>query len=141
MSHTASQVFEPAVQTANRWLGELMEEMGWDDPRKAYHVFRVVLHALRDRLSVEHAADLGAQLPLLIRGLFFEGWKPSGKPLKERKREQFLAHIEAVMKEYPDIFPEAVAWAVFNILEQHVSLGEIDDIKGTLPKPLRTLWP
>jgi uncharacterized protein (DUF2267 family) len=141
MTNSKSDVFDPAVQTANRWLDELMEELGWDDRQMTFYAFRVVLHALRDRLSVEHVADLGAQLPMLIRGLFYEGWRPSGKPLKERKKEEFLAHIEAAIQDHPAVYPEAVAWAVFKVLEQRVSLGEIEDIKSTLPVPLRSLWP
>jgi uncharacterized protein (DUF2267 family) len=136
-----SAVFEPALQTANRWIDDVMTELGWDDRRRAYHALRAVLHTLRDRLTVEHVADLGAQLPMLIRGLYYEGWRPSGKPLKERAREQFLSHVEAALKEGPETFPEGVAWGVFKVLEKHVSCGEIDDVKSTLPSAVRSLWP
>ena len=126
---------------SNAWLKELMEELDWQDRHRAYRALRAVLHALRDRLTVEETADLGAQLPMLIRGLYYEGWTPSGKPVKERKREDFLAHIEAAFRDDPAIFPEAVAGAVFKVLQRHVSAGEIGDVKQILPVQIRALWP
>jgi uncharacterized protein (DUF2267 family) len=61
--------------------------------------------------------------------------------LKERKREDFLAHITAALRESPGIYPEGVAWGVFKVLGKHVSAGEIGDIKSILPAAIRALWP
>ena len=130
---------ERTVHTTNTWLEELREEMGLEDGQQAYHVLRAVLHALRDRLTVAEAADLGAQLPMLVRGLYYEGWTPAGKPLRERKREEFLGHIAATLRESPGIYPEGVAWGVFKVLERHVSAGEIGDVKSILPAEVRAL--
>jgi uncharacterized protein (DUF2267 family) len=141
MSVTAIAPIESWIHTTNTWLKELMEELGWDDRQRAYRALAAVLHALRDRLSVAEAADLGAQLPMLIRGLYYEGWSPKGKPIKERKREDFLAHIAAAFPGTPDTYPEAIAWGVFRILERHLSSGEISDILHTLPTGIRSLWP
>src|SRR6516225_9161143 len=93
MSLSTIAPIEGTIHTTNCWLKELMEELGWDDRQRAYHALGAVLHALRDRLTVAEAADLGAQLPMLIRGLYYEGWTPNGKPIKERRKEDFLAHI------------------------------------------------
>src|SRR5271165_4064541 len=110
MSVTAIAPIESSIHTTNIWLRELMEELGWNDRHQAYRALAAVLHALRDRLTVVEAADLGAQLPMLIRGLYYEGWTPTGKPVKERKREDFLAHIATALRGHAEIFPEAVAW-------------------------------
>ncbi|MDR3638475.1 MAG: DUF2267 domain-containing protein [Isosphaeraceae bacterium] len=141
MSTTTHAPFESTYQTTNLWLKQLMAELGWDDAHRAYHALRAVLHALRDRLTVEEAVDLGAQLPMLVRGFYYEGWVPAGKPLKERKKEDFLAHIAAEFRHDPEVFPEAVAWAVFKVLESRVSAGEIRDVAHVLPSDIRTLWP
>jgi uncharacterized protein (DUF2267 family) len=141
MSLTSIAPIESTIHTTNAWLKELAEQLGWEDRQRAYHALGVVLHALRDRLTVAEAADLGAQLPMLIRGLFYEGWNPSGKPVKERKKEDFLAHIAAAFPGYAEIFPESVAWAVFKVLQRHVSAGEIGDVKHVLPARIRSLWP
>lgn len=141
MSVTAIAPIERTVHTTNAWLEELREELSLKDRLQAYHVLRAVLHALRDRLTVAEAVDLGAQLPMLVRGLYFEGWTPNDKPLKERKKEDFLAHIAATLRETPAIYPEGVAWGVFKVLERHVSAGEIGDVLSILPAEIRALWP
>ena len=86
MSLTAIGPIESAVHTTNAWLKEVANELGWQD-RENYHAMGAVLHALRDRLTVAEAADLGAQLPTLIRGLYYDGWNPNGKPVKEQGRK------------------------------------------------------
>jgi uncharacterized protein (DUF2267 family) len=141
MSLNAIASIEKAVHTTNAWLKELMEELGWEDRNRTYHALGAVLHALRDRLTVTEAADLGAQLPMLIRGLYYEGWTPTGKPVNERRKEDFLAHISAAFRGHVEIYPEGVAWAVFKVLERHVSAGEIGDVLHVLPKEIRSLWP
>ena len=65
MSVDTIGAIESTVHLTNLWLQELMEELGWRDRQRAYHALRVVLHALRDRLTVAEAVDLGAQLPML----------------------------------------------------------------------------
>jgi uncharacterized protein (DUF2267 family) len=112
-----------------------------DDPHRAYQALRAVLHALRDRLSVDDAASLAAQLPMLVRGIFYEGWHPHGKPLKERKKEDFLAHIRADFVQDPDVDAEQVTRAVFQLLAKQVTAGEVEKLKRTLPPEIRALWP
>ena len=76
---------------------------------------------------------------MLIRGFYYEGWDPTRKPVRERSVEGFLAGIAL---ELPDsLDPEEAARAVFAVLAARVSEGEIDDITGILPTPIRTLWP
>jgi uncharacterized protein (DUF2267 family) len=108
---------------------------------RAYHALRAVLHALRDRLTVEQAAALAAQLPMLVRGFYYEGWHPHGKPVKERHKEEFLAHIADAFRDDPDVDPEQVTRAVFDVLAKHVTAGEIESVKQGLPAELRSLWP
>ena len=90
MSLTTCGPIEITIHTTNLWLENLMEELGWQERDRAYQALRVVLHALRDRLPQKDLAALGAQLPLLIRGIYYEGWDPTGKALKDCEKEDFL---------------------------------------------------
>jgi uncharacterized protein (DUF2267 family) len=100
---------------------------------------RAVLHALRDRLSVEAAAHLAAQLPMLVRGFYYEGYHPAGKPLVERKKSEFLAHVAAECGEVADD-DERVTQAVFEVLAKHITPGEVEKIKESMPAEVRALW-
>jgi uncharacterized protein (DUF2267 family) len=140
MSATGLSVFDSTIEKTNVWLNDILNRLGWQERHRAYHALRAVLHALRDRLTVTEAADLAAQLPLLIRGLYYEGWHPSGKPIKERKKEEFLDHIRAAFRGDIDVDPEEVTRAVFRVLAKHVTAGEIEDIKQMLPAEVRELW-
>ena len=139
---TAYDVFNGTMQKTQVWLNDLTNELEWQEhPHKVYHALRTVLHALRDRLTVEEAIQLGAQLPMLVRGFYYEGWTLKGKPRKERHKEDFLAHIKDAFKTDVTVRPESVARAVFKVLARHTSKGEIDDVKNILPKALQELWP
>jgi uncharacterized protein (DUF2267 family) len=141
MSATGLEVFDTTLHKTNSWLNDLMLVLSWQDRRKAYLALRATLHALRDRLTVEEVAQLGAQLPMLIRGFYYEGWDPTGKPLRERTKEQFLARIEQQFRSDDLIDPEQVACAVFIVLANRVTAGEIEDVKQILPAEIRELWP
>jgi uncharacterized protein (DUF2267 family) len=92
MSATGLEVFDTTIQTTNRWLKEIMETTG-PDRRRAYHVLTAVLHALRDRLTVDEVAHLGAQLPVLVRGRYYDQWHPAGKPERLRHKDEFLTAV------------------------------------------------
>lgn len=133
--------FENTVHLSNTWLEQLARASGRDDLQHAYRMLRAVLMALRDRLTVEEATDLGAQLPMLIRGLYYEGYNPSKTPTKERHREAFFAHIAENLQEATDGSPEEAAKAVFELLNQHITAGQLTDVRAMLPKDVQSLWP
>jgi uncharacterized protein (DUF2267 family) len=144
MSATGLEVFDTTVQKTNCWLKKIAEAAGWHEKQnkqKAYLALRSTLHALRDRLTVEEAAQLGAQLPMLIRGFYYERWEPTAKPLKLRHKEPFLEQIGQEFIDDECIDPEHVARAVFAVLADRVTEGEIEDVKNMLPAELRDLWP
>jgi uncharacterized protein (DUF2267 family) len=140
MSQTGLATFDATLHATNAWLKQLMEEMGWPDRQKAYHALREVLHALRDRLPIGVAVALAAQMPMLLRGLYYEGWHPADKPLKYH-RGSFLAHLGGTLPDQAPAQVEDVVRAVFRILALRVSHGEIEGVKRALPEDMRLLWP
>ena len=141
MSITGLDVFDATVHKTNAWLKRLMEIGGWQDRHLAYVALRATLHALRDRLTVEETAQLAAQLPMLVRGFYYEGWDPTGAPARDRHQEAFLARIWRELPPGAPMDPEPVARAVFRLLSERVADGEIDDVRHVLPAEIRELWP
>lgn len=142
MTSSILQIFDASLQKTQVWINDLMSELGWEEkPQKTCLALRAALHALRDRLTVEEAVHLGAQLPILIRGVYYEGWKLGGKPVKERHKSEFLDHVAAVFRDDPTVDPERVMRAVFKVLARHISPGETENVKNLLPKTLQELWP
>lgn len=138
MSLSGLQVFDTTIQETNTWLHQISNEMG--DPRKtvAYHALRGVLFALRDRLTIDEVFDLSAQLPMLVRGIFFEGYRPAGKPLKYHK-EEFLERINQELQMSGAVNTETAVKAVLRVMERHVSHGEMNDIRNRMSHDLRLL--
>jgi uncharacterized protein (DUF2267 family) len=140
MSATGLAVFDETLHKTNAWLKEIMEVLG-PDRHRAYQALRAVLHCLRDRLTIDEAAHLGDQLPMLVRGIYFEGWHPAGKPEKIRGRDEFLHRIAERLAHTRPISPDDAARAVFQVLETHVDSGEIRQVMQALPQDIRALWP
>jgi uncharacterized protein (DUF2267 family) len=141
MSMTGLDVFDRTVHKTNHWLNSLGELLGWKERHKTYLALKTTLQALRDRITIDEAAQLGAQLPMLIRGFYYEGWDPSDTPQKLRNRAQFLARIDQQFIGDEAVDPEKVARAVFALLADRITEGEIEDVKGVLPAEIRDLWP
>jgi uncharacterized protein (DUF2267 family) len=140
MSTSGVAVFDRTLQETNVWLKAVAEELQLDR-HDAYIALRAVLHALRDRLSPEVAVHLGAQFPMLLRGLYYEGWHMAGKPTKERHVEEFADHV---LKELPPHFPLdalTVSRGVSEILWEKLDPGEFAKLMDHLPVSLRTLRP
>ena len=139
MSATGLEVFDTTLQKTNIWLKEIGDELG-PDRQRSYQALRAVLHTVRDRLTVDQAAHLGSQLPMLVRGIYFEGWHPAANPEKVRSREEFVSAIADKMQNARPIDPEAAGRVVLAVLTRHVEPGEVDHVREALPEAIRTLW-
>jgi uncharacterized protein (DUF2267 family) len=140
MSVTGLPVFDETVHATNTWLHEITSRMAWEDRRKGYRLLRLCLHAVRDRLSVTEAAQFAAQLPMLMRGFFYEGWRPASVPGRLRTVDEFLAPIREAFSEDPAFDAEDAFREVIAVMRRHVSDGEIEDIRHAMPAEIRTLW-
>lgn len=130
---------EHAIHQTNVWLGEVAAALDGADRQYAYRTLRATVHALRDRLTVDEAAQLAAQLPDLLRGIYYEGWDPSATPVRERTREQFLDHVAREGALAGRTEASVAVGAAMAVLTRHVSAGELDDVRATLPQEIRAL--
>lgn len=142
MSFTGYRTFDTTLEKTNGVLKHIEEAFGWPKARRnqSYAALRAVLHALRDRLTVEEAAQLSAQLPMLIRGIYFEGWDPTKTPMKMHRAE-ILGRIRAeVPYEIPG-GPERLFDVVIGALRRHITDGEWQDVRANLPKDMVSVLP
>lgn len=140
MSTTDIQGIDRSVHKTSLWLRDISDAIEDNRRQMAYHALRGVLFALRDRLSPSELFDLSAQLPLLIRGVLFEGYRPEGKP-ETYGRDVFLERVQTELQAMGGGTPERMTRAVLGVLNNHISIGEIEDLRMSLPKQLRLLWP
>ncbi len=140
MSATGLEVFDTTVQTTNIWLKEIGEQIG-PDRQRCYQALRAVLFSLRDRLDPNEAADLAAQLPMLVRGIYYEGYRPTGKPERIRSRDEFLHKVEEHLEHTRPLGADEATRAVFKVLDHYLDPGEMVDVKQSLPQDIRTLFP
>src|SRR5436190_3889146 len=92
MSASGLDVFDRSLETTHIWLNEICNDLG-PDKQVAWKVLSTVLHKLRDRLTINLAAHLGAQLPLLVRGVYYDQFEPGKMPSELRSREEFVAEV------------------------------------------------
>jgi len=140
MSALGLKIIDESVHQMNLWLNELDSRVGWGDKARSYRLLRSVLHAVRDHLNSNEAAQLGAQLPTLVRGFYYEGWNPSKTPVKERSRDGFVGRVQEAFKMDPMGDAEHAIRAVFWLLDRHVSEGEMNDVRATFNSKVRELF-
>lgn len=141
MSTQGLEVIDHSVHTTHEWINELASRLDWSSKRCALRLLRSTLQHVRDHLLVDEMAQFSAQLPLLIRGFFFEGWVPKRTPVHERSAADFTDAIEKQLgptQEYRG--PEDIRY-VFELLNARMSAGEIEDVRASLPEAIRALWP
>jgi uncharacterized protein (DUF2267 family) len=141
MATTVHSIFTDPVQKAESWVNDLMDELNMHDPHRAWSILRGVLQALRDRLTPDEAVKLAAQMPEVIRGMYYEGWKLHDKPIRMRHRQDFFDRVMHHSRIQIGTELEPSVRGVFHLLSKRISEGEITDIVRTMPEELRELWP
>lgn len=142
----ALSVFDKTVNLTHEWVNEVAKELGLDDKHQVFQGLRATLHVLRDRLTLGEAANLGAELPILLAGFYYEGWKPEQTPIKTRSKQEFLGALEEHLHLYFqqgnfDFEVEALARSVFHVLSARVPAGEVEDVTNNLSAEIKELFP
>ena len=133
--------FDHAAQEGNLWLRKLDERLDPDNAGQSYLALRATLQVLRDRLTPEQAVHLSAQLPMAVRGMFFEGWKMSRTPTRLHSIDDFCDEVAALLPASFTLDVTASVAAVFDVIWSEVDPGETAKIIEAMPRPLHKLWP
>lgn len=139
MAATGIPTLDHAPQAFTEWLYGLCDDLGWQKLR-AYLLLCETQHGIRDFLTIDEAADLAAQLPVLMRGALFRGWEPSGTPVKPRSKSDPSDRVASRFTKEPLEETERAVIAVFDLLRRHVSWGELQQVKQAMRKPIQELW-
>lgn len=142
MPNNTYSAIEASIEKTNIILKDIEQAYGWPKERRnqSYAALRTVLHLLRDRLPVQESVHFAAQLPLVVRGIYFDGWDPSVVPIK-LNREEFLYEVRAGFPFDVEGGPATVVNTVLAALQRHVTPGEWEDVKSSMPKDLTRIMP
>lgn len=128
---------ERSAESMRLWLNDLAAELGRPgDQQYAYRVLRGFLHTLRDRLPVNETAQLAAQLPELLRGVYYEGWRPSATPQGYHDLDTFLDRVSKQALLGGETESAYAAEAAARVLTRRVAAGEMDKVRLVLPRDL-----
>jgi uncharacterized protein (DUF2267 family) len=136
---TSIMDFGSDLKAAEAWIDDLTRCLGWHERPRAYSVLLSTLRALRDCLGRDEAVYIGAQLPALLRGHYYEGWHPHGR--KSLSRSAFLERILDGVHRDVAVDAEQVARAVMALLATRMPAAELEDAKAATPPALHSLWP
>ncbi|NYF58760.1 DUF2267 domain-containing protein [Micromonospora purpureochromogenes] len=142
MAEQLKSAFESSLEKTNLMLKDIEQAYGWpkEQRNQSYCALRTVLHLLRDRMPVQESVEFAAQLPVLVRGIYFDGWKPMDVPIK-LNRDDFLLEVRRHFPYDVEGGTERVVQVVLDALSRHVTPGQWDDVKDTMPSDLQRMMP
>ena len=141
MTTTGMDVFDTTTQKTMQWLREIDVELGWANRRTAYEALRGCLQIVRDHLAIDEMAHFGAQLPMLVRGVYYDGWHPSAAGLKAAHAEDFSQSMRDELLGHDELQDvERVAQAVLRVLDRRIEPGQVEHVLDALPSRARALW-
>jgi len=134
------EMLDRTVQQTYCWIDELDRSLGWNDRHRSFRLLRAILHVLRDCLPITESAQLAAQMPTLLRGVYFEQWRPGHVEPHRWTARRFVARVEEAFTTDPLPDPAHAVGDVFRLLSLKISTGEIEDVLACLPQQIHDLW-
>jgi uncharacterized protein (DUF2267 family) len=138
MSANGLEVFDKTLQTTHIWLDEITDALG-PDRQFAWKVLSIVLRKIRDRIPAELAAHLAAELPLIVRGTYYDQYEPTKQPTNA-DLDEFVEDVGRWLSDARPVDPRAAIRAVMTVLSRHVPAGQIGKVQDALPQSLRDFW-
>lgn len=138
----AVPILENNIHQTMDWVYAIEEACQWDEnnQRRAFTALKAVLHELRNLLSIEQTAQLSTQLPLVIRGIFFENWNPNSITFQKMNKQDFLESVAKALYPYRDMDIEATTKGVLHVLGEKMPEGEFEKILQNIPGEIKELY-
>lgn len=137
MPTTEIPLIEQSTQKTYAWINDLAQELGRpEDQHYAFRVLRAFLHTLRDRMPVEETAHLAAQLPELLRGVYFEGWRPHATPQRYHDLDSFLERLAKAGDLAGETEAAYAGEAAARVMHRRLAAGELDKVALIMPRPV-----
>ena len=138
--------FNQYAAEGNTFLNDYAKELGLsDDLERAGRVLNSTLHGLRSIISVEESLQFVAQLPMFLKAVYVNGWSIKVNKQRVKDIKGFIDLVRsldgktALYDFESDENAEDYVYLTFLILRRYVSSGEMNDIRGELPKRLKGL--
>ncbi len=142
MMNTNVASLNHTLEETRQWLDELQQNGPFVNEQQAYSHLRAVLHAVRDRLTVEEAVHMAAQMPMLVRGFYYEGWRPALAPNREKTLAEFLDAVRHNLHDQftPDVDLSATTRAILDLLTNRLSEGQVRHVRSQMPEEIQEFW-
>ena len=132
---------ENAVEETEAWVDEFVALIAWHNRDLAFTALVSALHAFRDSMPWDEAANIAAYFPPLLRGIYFEGWHPASRSLPLTTKSVFFERIRDAVHQNPGVESEQVVRALFSLLAKRMPQSELEDLKALAPEELHAYWP
>jgi uncharacterized protein (DUF2267 family) len=130
---------DAAIHKFSRWIAEIADGLETDDRERALSALRASLHILRDSLPLQATVALGAQLPLIVRGLYYENWQPEAVHVHHTKDEILALLAERLSwASLPELEP--AVRAAFSVIQRHIDAHEVEKVAHLLSHGVKHLW-
>jgi uncharacterized protein (DUF2267 family) len=135
--------FNKYADQGNLFLNQLSDELNMAENKpRTLRILKAVFHAIRNRISAEESTHFIAQLPMVLKALYVDGWKIGQKTTHRSTHQDFIEDVyqlsggaEGAFKRKDEV--ERYVRAVLDSLSHYISEGEMADIAAMLPPQLR----
>lgn len=139
---TKIAAFDTTLREAHEWLHAVGGELGTSDEKIGRAALRAALHVLRDSLTMVQAIELGDCLPVLVRGLYYEGWHPKRDGGGEAAPDDAMKSMEHDIRGHSELVPaEKTLRACFHAFDRLLPRDEVRVFLNVLPPSIQALWP
>lgn len=141
--------FETFAQDAHTYINELAHELEHPEEKKrVLQIWRAVMHTVRDRIQLGESFQVIDPLPMILKGIFVEGWKyTENPPLNYETLEEMKTEVKNLQRRYgEEDFPwkkstEEIITITIGSLKKFLQGNQVRQILDQMPKEIKTYMP